>query len=230
MKTIFYTVATDIFKDYALMTKHSFKKFHPDVEFRIYGKEYYQHGKCIPTMELGRKLHEEFDLVVHIDSDCIVCGALNEIFEGNYDVAAPLNNNTFSEGIKLLDIKPEDYMTCCLTAIKKPEFWDHWKKLTIQYADNFPLVDNDTFNIAFHHGNYLAKTLDRNSVFYGTSSIPFWGEYRVEGDKVMCRDRQVKVMHRAGGSNPTSLGVKEQSYREVGFSSEVCDRFDYLTT
>lgn len=229
LKVIFFTVATDLFKDYALMTERSFHKFHPDIEFRIYGGEYYRHGMCTPTMELGKSLHKDFDLVVHIDSDCIVCGPLPEILTEEYDVAAPLNNNTFSEGVHLFNINPEDYLSCALTAVRKEDFWDHWKLLTNHYGEFLPLVDNDAFNLAFYYGNYKKKVLDRDEVFYGTSSLPFWKEYRVEEEKIMCKNRVVKVMHRAGGSNPTSRGVKEQSYREVGFSPEVCARFDYLT-
>src|SRR6185369_15936125 len=97
----------------------------------------------------------------------------------------------------------------------------------------FPInIDNDTFTLIFNSKLFDTKILDdeNTSVYYGNSSNPFWSEYYMDGDKIMCKGKQVKIMHRAGSSRRDHLGTKEHTYRDVGFPEDVCKRFDFLVS
>ena len=100
---IVFTIADERNLDYAKGLEASFKKFHPDKEFRIYGPEQLKEIRHheIPdffykaTPFIAKDLIREYDLVVKIDADSVVTYELDNIFnDSSNDFAAVLNNNS----------------------------------------------------------------------------------------------------------------------------------------
>src|SRR5579864_2420165 len=105
MKTAFFTHCSDDWYEpvgcYKL--EQSLKRLHPEIPFIRFGSaaiaEQRQRDPAlhwdimIPVW--GRLLSTEFDLLIHFDADSVVAGRLDEVLEGDYDIAAVRNNDDF---------------------------------------------------------------------------------------------------------------------------------------
>ena len=97
MKKIAVTTwCTDDYIDYIGLDelRNSFKYFHPDVDFFVFDSKMTDVAKvkdpwlnnvwmmppsCMPYID-------DYDMVVHIDGDCVVTGPMTELFESDEDI------------------------------------------------------------------------------------------------------------------------------------------------
>jgi hypothetical protein len=165
-------------------------------------------------------------MIVNLDCDSIVCDRLDEILEGNFEVACPVNNN-FNDRffISLCGIK-DDYVNAGLVA-GTPEFWDDWYRKCVKHKDNkfFSFGEQDILNLIFYFGDYKTKLLDgrQSKLFYGTSSRDSWGAAHVVNDKIYIGSRKVKVLHFAGGENTDKMNYKDYFRDDViSYLDKIC--------
>ena len=101
------TWVTDDYVDYIGLDelRNSFKYFHSDVDFFVFDTKATKEAmekdpwlnnvwmmppSCLPFVE-------DYDMVVHIDGDCVVTGPMTELFESEEDVIGVRNNNSLDK-------------------------------------------------------------------------------------------------------------------------------------
>lgn len=232
MKTIFFTVCSRDFQnerqnshklDYVGFM-NSFKKFHPDIEMRVFDeRDLQKHGLNVLNAKaaFGQILSKDYDLVVNVDADHYFFDRLEEILAADYDIAAPANFNEANNvvGIKVTSglhgeanknwlIDEVDFLQGGLIASPNPQFWGHYAYAAEKHYQKFHCAENDVLNLVAYLYPYKIKVLDghldyRNAahkMFYGCSIIGKEHRAYMEGDKIMIEGKQVKAYHFAHGS------------------------------
>ena len=210
MKKIAVTTwVTDDYVDYIGLNelKRSFKHFHPDIDFFVFDTKMTNEAKekdpwlnnvwmmppsCLPFVE-------DYDMVVHIDGDCVVTGPMTELFESEEDVIGVRNNNSLGKaschtGITIMHIPPygdgqyipvQNFINAGLIASNNKQFWYEWHDLNRQakrfkdevnpYAHGIG-DEQDTLNQIFHSNRYTSKIIDAMGTGLSYGLCNTWGE------------------------------------------------------
>lgn len=225
MKRIYFTMASNERLEDFNKLRNSFFKFNPNEELRLFD-ELFVKGTGDPNFFYRAKPYiasqlfkEGYTGVCGLDADQIILGNLDEIWEGDYDVATVLNDPTFP--INLLDIQP--YFNNGLVVMKNKDFVEHWLRLCYSnHFDKFQYREQDLLNLlTSDYMNYRVKCLDYGDCIYGEFAKAVWKNAKVEGDKVMVSGKQLKVVHFGGGSGDPSKG----NYR-IRFQNDVVKFID----
>jgi hypothetical protein len=243
---IAFTVADRKNYPHALKLQNSFHKFHPDIELKIYtdkdikdNENYYRQKPMF-----ARELIKDHEVVLGLDADQIITGSLDYIFEQEYDAAVVMNFNRVDPPIygpvSILDVPPTEYMNCGLVAMRSVKFIKHWWNLCNSYHfRNMQYREQDLLNILVHYGNYHVECLDFPDLinnYHAWHGLIAKGEY----NKVVLRDgklilpkaddnypeqdKEIKVLHLAGGGNEKKIGDTYRLY----FNEEVIKYIDGL--
>ncbi len=233
---VFFTTAGDPKNlSYAKMCEKSFKHFHPDIPFIIYGPEFMdtikdplKFYKQKPLF--ARDLLTKYEVVVGIDADSLVLGSLDDLWnDTSYDVAGVLNINRVDPMrygyVQLQGIPPQKYLNCGLVAMRSKAFVDQWWRLcNDDLFANFPYKEQDLFNILFHFGDYQTKVLDYpdkltgHSAWYGLvnkgetiHSVLRGTDIVIPVGKDNYPDKEVivKVFHFAGGQGEPKMDYQK---------------------
>lgn len=209
----------------------SLRKFHSEEELPIIR---FDGAKELPldphffyraTPIIAKKLIDEYDLVIKMDSDQIVCGDLSYLWsDDSFDVGVVMNDPNYP--IPLWDISPGSrYYNNGLVVLRSKEFVDHWLRLCMSpHFGNYQFREQDLLNIlCSDYHNYKVKWLEEKD-FYGEQAKPYWVQARVEGDKIMIGPAELKVIHFGGGNIPN-----KGNYR-ILFQKEVSDHITKLIT
>lgn len=244
MKIISYTIADQKNKPYAEMMINSFHKFHPDIEVKVYdekdvgSKENFYRA----TPLFAKELINDYDLVLKLDADQIITGDLSHAFELDYDVAGVIN---FSRSdiktygpVTTLDVPVDQYFNCGLVAMKSKKFVTHWWNLCTSYHfHHYQYKEQDLLNIMIHYGDYNIVCLDRYdpvydySAWHGLLSKGEWNRCELRGGKLILpkaddkypeRDKEIKIIHWAGG------GLEQKMNYRAYFNEEVISYLDGL--
>lgn len=230
MKTCFFTILQGNYSpciEHELFVK-SFKHFHPDIPLFVLGDvEISKLMEETPGLDFyklkataARLFYNDYDLVVNIDADHFIFSRLDEILEGDYDVAAPSNYNNY-ENVSLsinsyrnnvYNIVPElKYIQAGLIASTSKEFWKTYEKASLLHANDMTCRDNDVLNLVLQFGNFNFKLLDggwalddpNRKAFYGCSSLSIEKECVLIDNSPHIRNIPLKCYHVArGGSKP----------------------------
>ncbi|TRZ49816.1 MAG: methyltransferase domain-containing protein [Dehalococcoidia bacterium] len=202
--------------------KKSFEKFHPNIPFYIYDcadektllGEVRESSCACKAFELRPRfcemLMKDFDTVIYLDADTVVTGELTEFLMQDYDVAGSLN---IGEAI---------YLNAGVAAVSSLEFCQEWTEL--MYRPDGGRSNQTHFNELANSGRYRLKIVDEKDVYYNERSRPYWKELRVDGEKLVCKGRIVKVLHFAGG-----VDRMESKLSSADFSDEVRIFLDAIT-
>lgn len=233
----------------AVKLKNSIRKFYNEKElpFIIIGQDeldkwndpnkFYR-----ATPHFARKLMGQYQLVIKIDSDSIVLGNLDYIFNMQYDVATVGNWNRVDPPVYgevgLATIHPLEYYNNGFVAIRNRVFVEEWYSLCYsRHFDRMPYREQGLLNIMAHYGRFKTLCLDdknpymNHSAFYGLRSKGEWNRVHLKGDEFILpkgdngypeEDKVLKVIHFAGGAD------KNTNYR-LFFNEECIKRLDYLT-
>lgn len=248
---LFFTIADQNNLKYAKSLENSFRKFHKDIPFYIVtGLELEGYLKddqnffYRATPILAEKFLEEYELVVKIDADSIVCGDISYIWKTtDYDTGTVINWNRYDQQVYGLvqgwGIQPVEYMNCGLVAMRNKKFVHDWKVLCFSNQfDRMQFKEQDLLNAMIYFGNWNIRCFDHGdgpakmSAWWGLISKGEWNRVELKGDTMIVpkglgdtpfppKEVEVKIIHWAGGK-----GVK-MNYRSF-FSEEVSKRLDYL--
>ncbi len=238
----FFTIAygEEYLKNYVPLMRNSIKKFHPDIPHIIIDKE-----KAEPVLKadpqnknrmyalFGEPLSKEYELVMGIDSDCIVTGDLSHIInDKSYDVGCVLNNNQVDPKLTVWDVHPSVYVNCGFMAIRGERPWKWWNRLNhAKWLTNYQFVEQDMLNIMVHYGDLNVKVFDLSNKWHGLIHYGQWDKFVMKDEKLIMPktdgvcgdDKEIKIIHWAGGP-----GRKKLNYN-IYFNKEVCKYLDYLT-
>lgn len=247
MKIAFFTVCDQRNLPWAQALERSFKKFHKDIDFIIYGPDYcaeqqkadkeFFYRSC-PM--IGKQLLEKYDLVFRIDADSVVCGELSELWsDTSWDFGAPLNLNTRDArqfgSVGVWNINPEIYLNCGLVGMRSKPFVNHWLKLcTSPFFGQYRYREQDLMNILYFYGDYRGKCFDNiNNKWWGLVSKDVWNGMELDENKnIVVRFLQnekevhrkiIKIIHYGGGNSPQKME------HELFFPKPVAERLRELT-
>jgi len=213
MKKVCFTAISDnlYYPEGTHIMINSFRRWHPDVDLIIFRQDtvdklfkdkninWYQ---CKPYF--AELLMNDYDLVVNIDADTVICGRLSEVFDKvDYEVGAAWNFNDY-ENSSFLNITEEMYLQAGMVASTSKEFWLKWQEANKE-AMEYLRKENDTLNLVVYNEmpELKLKIFDKAKDYYGCKSLGRELEFRMEGDKLMCRGEQVLAYHFArGGTFP----------------------------
>ncbi len=242
MKTICYTIADAKNLAWAKSLEKSFKHFHPDIPFIIYGdKEIKETGIQTPhffylaTPYYARQLIKEYQQVIKIDADSIITAPL-EIIDNpeNFDVGVVFNwtRDAISNTVKVWDITPQGYFNNGFVVFRSAELIEHiWKLCNQAYFRNYPFGEQDMLNIVCYYGNYKVKCLDMGDSWYGLRSKSEWSK-AIMRDGLMVipkgkdlfpeQDKTIRAIHFAGGKVDVKMNYK------IYFNEECSEYMDSL--
>lgn len=241
MKIIAFTVADENNQKHADKLIKSFHKFHPNIEFKVYGaqeignKENYLRQKPL----FAKDLIKDYDLVLGFDADQIVTGKLDYLFEEEYDVGTVLNyNKTDNENygtVSVFDIPKEAYVNCGLVAMRSERFINHWWNLCNTYHfEALRYREQDLLNVLIHYGDYVVECFDfpnqvkKYNAWHGLVAKDHYLAMKVSGGRLVLPqngvEKEIKVLHSAGGGSEPKIG---DSYRTL-FNEDVISYIDGL--
>lgn len=185
---------------------NSVRKFHTEEELPIVritqpnppDPDFWYRAKPI----IANELLNEYETVIGADADQIVLAPINDIWEGDFDVAVVRNDPSYP--IQVWDITHPNYPNNGLVVIKSKEFAKHWLKLCMsEHFSIYQYREQDLLAILCNYGNYDIKVLDDG---YGEASKPYWTQFEMKDGKVMFNYRQLFIYHSGGGANDPSKG------------------------
>jgi hypothetical protein len=144
-KVIFTIWCTENYHDVIGLTGliSSIKYFHPDVPVEVITTTPTEAGgiyEKYPVMMKPYstlKFFDEYETIIHMDSDCTITGRLDEVFSEDYDIACVRNfthdgscGKDSSEVVKLLGVPlgltTDTFMNAGFIAIRSKEFLEEW--------------------------------------------------------------------------------------------------------
>ncbi len=220
-----FTIAdSDITHRLADRVEKSFKLYHPAIPFFKYDArdeeailgEVRESTSACKAFEIRprfmSKLLEDYDGVIYLDADTVVCDTLTEFLEGGYDVAGSLN------------IGDETYLNAGVSACTSKKFCDEWTHM--MYQPGAGKSNQVYFNQLANTTRYNLKIVDAEDVYYNERSRQYWKKLKVCSDgKLRTHGRIVKVLHWAGG-----VGRMEDKLSSADFSDEVREHLDMITS
>lgn len=213
----FFSPADDKNLKYFQMLEASFKKFHPDIPLLRVPPTNDPHFFYRAAPVAALQLMDEYETVIKIDADSIVCGDLSTAWDGDFDAACVYNSNPrefASFPYRLWDINPMNYVNCGLVVMKSRPFVEHWHKLCFsEHFTNYQMREQDLLNIMVHYGDYKIGLLDMLDSFWGLSSKGYWPAIEKQGNGLVLppqegyttENKTIKVIHWAGGADPTKM-------------------------
>lgn len=237
MNPIVYTIADQKNKPFADILEKSFKHFHPDIPFKVYGEdELNASGIERPTIFYlatplyAQQLFKEYDTVVKMDADSIVLGNLDHIFNDmTYDVGTVYNWNRidppkFGE-IGLATIQPQEYYNNGFVVMRNKAFVDEWMNLCkTRHFVRMPFREQGFLNILTHYGRHTVKCFDDSDMWHGLRSKGEWNRCVMKDGNVVLpkgadgypeADKIIKVIHWAGGAGETKMNYRAYFNEEV---------------
>lgn len=211
--THYYPEGTHIFVN-------SFKKYHPDIDLVVFRQSTID--KLFKEKDINfyqakpffAELLFDYDLIVNIDADHVICGRMTEVFDNvDYDVACPWNFNDY-ENASFENITEEMYLQAGMVASTKKEFWLRWQEINRKAMD-YIRKENDTVNLLIYNEmpELKLKILDKDKDYYGCKSLGRELQFYIEEDKLMCRREQVIAYHFARGNHFPKLDFSNMPLR-----------------
>jgi len=206
---------------------NSFKRFHPDIPLVIFRQDWVD--KIIDGHDVNwlnakpmfaKLLTDKYECVINMDVDQVVLGRMDEMFTNDYDIGSVINFNDY-ENVSTEGVSEEDYLQAGCVASRIPEFWDIWMARSLRDNWQCRCAENDTLNMTiYEHPQWKLKVFDKKKDYYGCKSLGREKEFELVGNKVMCRNEQVRCYHYAKGPNnmPKASQEKLKSY---GFNENV---------
>lgn len=247
MKVAIFVPADQNNLNYFKMFEKSLRKFHTEkeVDLILVGEEdikkyndpaFFYRAKPL----VGLSLLDKYDCVIGADADQIVTGKLNAIWEADYDVAVVNNSNPRefeSYPYQFLNIHPLAYVNCGLVAMKSKAFVQFWLNMCYSiFFEAWQMKEQDVLNVLINSNNFKVLYLDSMDSFYGLASKGYWQYIAKSANSLVLpknadgttqwpdRDKQIKVIHWAGGNDPSKMNF------DIRFQPDVAAYLKELTS
>lgn len=212
--------------------ENSLKYFHPDIPFIIFDqqkideiiKEDPNFMKVYGYAYVGLKLSKEYEIVIQMDADSIVCSKLDELLniDPQYDLACVQNNSPLGFQSTYGNIPMNEYVNAGLIVSRSEQFWQEWLDRCKTEAAGKMFGEQDVLNIIIQEKKYKVLMLDgeNTNVYYGCSSYNNYNNMKLEGENILLYGKKVKIIHTAANPN-NKLDI-------FGASQEVKDRVKFF--
>ena len=231
-KVVAFTIADQANLKYAQMMERSLRNFHTEEELPlvIVGSDkikltndpafFYRAKPAI-----ARDLIKEYETVIGIDADSVITGNIEEAWKGDWDVAVVGNSNPrelkTTGPISVWNIDPLAYVNAGFVAMKSESFVNHWWGLcTSPHFGAYQFKEQDLLNIMCFYmnfnmgGPYKFSNLEAGNEIWGLRGKGYWLDYEIRDSDLMLpkqedgwvnEDKQIKVIHVAGGNMPNKM-------------------------
>jgi len=222
--TCFFTIVDDRYY-YPIGTHkfiNSFKRFHPDIDLIVFrqdmiDKVFKEKGinfyNAKPTF--AKLLTDQYERVINIDADYVICGRLTEILDTEWEVGAAWNYNSY-ENMSVESVDEKSYVQAGLVGSSKLEFWDIWEEEN-KKAMGYKCKENDILNLVWYNNpkvkemNRLIWDKDKN--YLGCKSLGQESKVRVEDDRLTLNGEEFKAYHWAKGAVFPKLDFSNSDFR-----------------
>lgn len=198
---------------------------------------------------IGEKYIDDYELVLGIDSDSIITGSLDYIFDTkDYDIGTVINWNRVDPQmygiVQFQGIAPIEYFNCGLVAMRNKKFIHDWKVLCFsEQWKRAQYKEQDMLNAMCYYGNWNVRCFDHQDKIGGNEA--WWGIFS-KGELIRAKlsdkkelyvpqgegntpfppkDTILKVIHTGGGNTPNKL-----NYKPWFTDEDVIKRIDYLVS
>lgn len=258
-KQVAFTIADKANEWMVKLLRNSLRKFHTEEELPLI--HYNQKDMDIirdpakfyfATPYFLRYLIKEYDTVIKLDCDQIICGDLNHIlYEAKYDVGTVYNWNRtdpLKYGlVEMATIPFNEYYNNGFVAVRNEDFVkEWWAQCKGRHFERMPFREQGLLNILTHYGRFRTVCFDDYDPAFNYSA---WHGLRSKGEgmkmkvefkegskdykdaKLMLprgtddypeRDKQIVAYHWAGGKDE-----RKMHYRTL-FPEDVISYFDWL--
>lgn len=241
MKRCYFSIATANHRKYYDKMLRTFKHFHPNEELFLFSDEELKATKDPEILFRATPyftkilMNKGYTEVCKIDSDSLILGNLDHIWEGDFDLAVVNNSNPKEMAnypVSVWDIHPLSYANAGFVVMKSKRFTDHWLRLCYSpHFVSYQMREQDLMNIIIAYGDYNVRRLDEGDKYHGLASkgyTPFTkmvdGKVILpKGEKWPDKDKQLVCYHFAGGHD----SVEKMNYK-LFFPEEVCKFIDRL--
>lgn len=240
-KVVFFSIADNNNLPYYEKMRNSLLYFHPTADLKIVGpgelndilpKDNMFYYRATPTIAWNL-FNEGYDTVVKIDADSIITGKLDHTWKGDFDIGV-VNNSNPREVKKypytVWNIHPLSYLNCGYVVMKSKAFVKHWLKLCASpHFQHYQMREQDLLNIMVFYmntgmdGPYKVEFLDASKYTHGLVTKGYWLDFVLKDKKLILpkneewnqEDKEVKVIHWAGGNQPNKMNFNTQFKPEV---------------
>ena len=212
---------------------HSFRIFYPKTPFVVFGQSdineaVSKNGSwCYATF--GKRLADQYKIVVQIDADSVVCDHMDELTMGDYDIAAPLNGGPGGMQTSMPGIGISRYLNAGLHAATNKAFWEEWEARTVKDHKKYAYGEQDILNEIFWSGRYKTKLLDglKSDPYYGASSCGHYKNIKLENLRLYLYGRRIKILHTAGQSYRGKLSFFDAPIEVRDFISQLTGKTNF---
>ena len=203
MKVIAIIRCARNFEPLAERCKKSFQYFHPDIDVECaYADDWREFMKDMGIYGIGngkdfmytatfvsylRMCIDKYELVINLDSDAVVTGRLDEMLVGDYFIGVSQSAllNYYNGGVWSSTSK--EFARTNLNLNLHSYFCENWS--FVQLVNYYKGVGK------------IIKVLDDvdKKVWYNERSRQWWDRLSIKDDKLYTPDREVKILHWAGG-------------------------------
>ena len=231
-KLVIFQIRSDKFKEIGMQMENSLKYFHPDIPFIVFNqqkideaqKERPNFMKLYGYPYIGLKLSKEYEMVIQMDADSIICGKLDELLniDQQYDLACVQNNSSRGFQNTYGDIPIDEYVNAGLVASRSEVFWYEWLDRCEKESKGKYFGEQDVLNIIIHSKKYKLLMLDgdNTNVYYGCSSFNSYSSMSLVGEDIILNEKKVKIIHTAGDMN--------NKLKVFNTNEQVADRIKFL--
>jgi hypothetical protein len=208
-------------KQYAVLER-SLRRFHSEEELPLIRVDCSDRDPLFwgrKTPVTAHPLAREYEVVIGIDVDGIVTGPLDELWApGDWDVKTVLNDPTYP--IAVWDIgggTGTPYYNGGLIVMREGRFLDHFHRLSrTEHIHRYRYWEQDILNIlCSDYFDYTTVCLDRGGHVYGESAKPLWAQSRVENGRILIQEKQLHIIHFAGGPTAEKGDYRSRFPEEV---------------
>ena len=244
-KRICFTIADQNNLQYAEKMINSLRKFHsekelpmvvigPDKLKEILPKDpmFFYRATPIIAKDLW---NQGYDTIIKIDSDSIITSDLSHTWSDEFDVGVVNNSNPREmkrQEVNVWNIHPLSYVNCGYVVMKSERFINHWFNLCNSFHfDFYQYKEQDLLNIMVFYMDFKVAFLDGGNKWNGLISKGYWPQIELRKDKLVLpkndewgqEDKEICVLHWAGGNQPDKLNFK------IHFKPEVAKWLEKLT-
>lgn len=209
MTTVFCTIAEEQYMPLALHLQASAAYFHPEIPFRIVPPPV---DYAIAKSFVIHDLLQHYDRVICFDADSIIVAPLTELLESWCDITTVRNNNDYGkagceDGITQVGTDVQDYLNGGLISVVNRNFLLEWMLHDTYYAKHMAHGSQTIFNaLCLRYDTRILDPIEA-PYYYGVSGLygththwDSWKDIYLQGPALMLGNKQVKVLHHAGGA------------------------------
>lgn len=202
-ESCFYTIFDDTFRQVGQDCVNSVRRFYPNIPIITYESPKLNGRFDLKTfcdfhLQKGMELLDEYQRVIYIDSDSIMCDYCDELF-GDFSLGVVQNNIYVPDPRS--DLQYSIYINAgldsCIDKIIWQKYIDEYnRRCSLGWEE---LHEQNALNFVYHTNLGTCKLLEFDDKLYGISDMEYYPDILLGTDGLYIKNKKLKVIHFAGG-------------------------------